>query len=66
VSEFREGLARMPLPRLVKAIASQIVHEAGLLLDESRWSVARAARLRGGGRSVWLLARSLGRCGCSV
>jgi energy-coupling factor transporter transmembrane protein EcfT len=45
-SDLREGLARLPVPRVVAAIVLQIVHQTATLLAETR-QVASAMAVRG-------------------
>lgn len=46
VSEFRQSLAGMPLPRIFVALVLQITHQTAVLEDESR-RMADALRVRG-------------------
>jgi energy-coupling factor transporter transmembrane protein EcfT len=60
-SDLREGLVRLPIPRLVSAILLQIIHQTGTLVDETR-QVAWAMAVRGasgGGRTAWRVLSSL-------
>ncbi len=62
-SDLREGLARLPVPRIVSAIALQIVHQTGALFDEAG-RVASAIAVRGAsGRAfaAWRILWSLPR-----
>jgi energy-coupling factor transporter transmembrane protein EcfT len=60
-SDLREGLVRLPIPRLVSAILLQVIHQTGTLVDETR-QVACAMAVRGasgGGRTAWRVLVSL-------
>lgn len=47
--DLHEGLARIPMPRLLRALIGQLVHQAGLLADETR-RIAAAMAVRGAAR----------------
>lgn len=46
VSDWHEGLSRLPLPRVLVALLAQIVHQAALLVGETR-RMAAAMAVRG-------------------
>lgn len=60
-SDLREGLLRLPVPRLVAAIVLQIVHQSAALGYETR-RIASAMAVRGasgGGTAAWRVLSSL-------
>ena len=60
-SDLREGLIRLPLPRIVSEILLQIVHQTATLVYETR-RVAAAMAVRGasgGGLTAWRVLASL-------
>lgn len=55
VADFHDGLERLPLPRLVRAILGQIVHQSGHLAAETRrLTAALAVRGASGGGAAAL------------
>ncbi|MBP7866997.1 MAG: hypothetical protein KA419_13730 [Acidobacteria bacterium] len=55
VADFHDGLARLPLPRIVRAILGQIVHQSGHLAAETRrLTSALAVRGASGGGAAAL------------
>ena len=59
--DLREGLIRLPVPRVVSVILLQIIHQTMTLADETR-HVAGAMAVRGaagGGRTAWRVLSSL-------
>jgi len=61
--DLREGLVRLPVPRVVSAILVQIIHQAGTLIDESG-RIASAMAVRGASRRgvlAWRVLASLPR-----
>jgi energy-coupling factor transporter transmembrane protein EcfT len=59
--DVREGLMRLPVPRIASAILLQILHQTATLVDETR-EVAAAMAVRGasgGGRAAWRVLVSL-------
>ena len=62
-SDLREGLGRLPIPRVVSSILLQIVHQTGTLIYETR-RIASAMAVRGasgGGLTAWRILWSLPR-----
>ena len=51
ISDFHEGLSRLPLPSMVTAILVQIVHQAATLLYETR-RILQAVRVRGAAKGL--------------
>ena len=62
-SDLHEGLARLPVPRLVSAVLTQIIHQTGTLVAETRQILAAMAvrGAAGGGRTTWGMLTSLPR-----
>jgi len=61
LSELREGLLRLPIPRVVTAVLLQILHQTATLVDETEQVVAAMA-VRGtsnGCRTAWRVLSSL-------
>lgn len=61
LSDLREGLSRLPVPRLVSSILIQIIHQTATILYETR-VIASAMAVRGathGGLTAWRVFYSL-------
>ncbi|MGA9115230.1 MAG: energy-coupling factor transporter transmembrane component T [Bacteroidota bacterium] len=61
IGQIQEGLARFPLPSRIRLLAGQMLHQSGLLLDETD-RIRRAIALRGGAsgfRLTFLLVRTI-------
>ncbi len=61
LSDLREGLLRLPVPRVITAVLLQILHQTATLVDETaQVSAAMAVRgASGGRRTAWRVLSSL-------
>ena len=61
IADFHTGISRLPLPRALVGLLTQIIHQAGILVSETR-RIAAAMAVRGAAgqaRSAWRILTSL-------